>query len=117
MIDWRADYGRSGLAGLDDRPRSGRPRVVDRQKIIATTLLPPPKKYGVTHWSSRLLAAHQIASLLLTPLSAHGTPLGVLQFGHRTHRRWSVQDLHQARLLAVHLTPLLARLHNAGADQ
>ena len=58
VIDWRADYVRSGLAGLDDRPRSGRPRVVDRKMDIAATLLPPPKKYGVTHWSSRLLAAH-----------------------------------------------------------
>jgi transposase len=58
VIDWRADYDRSGLAGLDDEPRSGRPRIVDRRKIIATTLLPPPKKYGVTHWSSRLLAQH-----------------------------------------------------------
>lgn len=58
VIDWRANYGRSGLAGLDDRPRSGRPRSVDRKKIIAATLLPPPKKYGVTHWSSRLLARH-----------------------------------------------------------
>jgi len=58
VIDWRADYDRSGLAGLQDKPRSGRPRTVDRKKIIATTLLPPPKKYGVTHWSSRLLARH-----------------------------------------------------------
>lgn len=58
VIDWRADYVRSGLGGLDDRPRSGRPRTVDRKKIIAATLLPPPKKYGVTHWSSRLLAEH-----------------------------------------------------------
>ena len=58
VIDWRADYDRSGLAGLDDEPRSGRPRIVDRRKIIATTLLPPPRKYGVTHWSSRLLAGH-----------------------------------------------------------
>ncbi len=32
--------------------------MVDRQKIIAATLLPPPRKYGVTHWSSRLLADH-----------------------------------------------------------
>ena len=58
VIDWRAGYDQSGLAGLDDEPRSGRPRIVDRRKIIATTLLPPPKKYGVTHWSSRLLAQH-----------------------------------------------------------
>lgn len=58
VIDWRADYERSGIAGLADKPRSGRPRIVDRKKIIATTLLAPPKKYGVTHWSSRLLAEH-----------------------------------------------------------
>jgi transposase len=58
VIDWRADYDRSGLAGLRDEPRSGRPRTVGRKKIIATTLLAPPKKYGVTYWSSRLLARH-----------------------------------------------------------
>ncbi len=58
VIDWRARYAMSGLAGLQDGQRSGRPRTVDRRKIIATTLVPPPKKYGVTHWSSRLLADH-----------------------------------------------------------
>jgi len=58
VIDWRAGYDRAGLAGLDDASRSGRPRTVDRKKIIAVTLLAPPKKYGVTHWSSRLLAQH-----------------------------------------------------------
>ncbi len=26
--------------------------------MIAVTLAPPPKKYAVTHWSSRLLAWH-----------------------------------------------------------
>ena len=31
---------------------------MDHNKIVATTLKPPPKKYGVTHWSSRLLAQH-----------------------------------------------------------
>jgi transposase len=36
----------------------GRPRIVDRQKIVAATLLPPPKKYGMTHRSLRLLAEH-----------------------------------------------------------
>jgi transposase len=58
VIDWRARYERSGIGGLDDEARAGRPRTVDRNKIIATTLLPPPRKYGVTHWSSRLLADH-----------------------------------------------------------
>ncbi len=57
VIDWRARYERSGIAGLEDAPRSGRPRAIDHDKIISETLLPPPKKLGVTHWSSRLLAA------------------------------------------------------------
>ena len=55
---WRKRYSEAGLAGLDDAPRSGRPKQVDDERIIAATLRPPPKKYGVTHWSSRLLATH-----------------------------------------------------------
>jgi Homeodomain-like domain len=51
-------YRARGLAGLADAPRSGRPRRVDHRAVIAATLTPPPKKYGVTHWSSRLLARH-----------------------------------------------------------
>ena len=57
VINWRARYETSGLAGLGDRLRSGRPRQVDRAAIITATLTPPPSTLGVTHWSSRLLAA------------------------------------------------------------
>jgi len=56
VITWRGRHERSGLAGLDDRPRSGRPRTVDHDRIITATLTPPPKRLGVTHWSSRLPA-------------------------------------------------------------
>src|SRR5205823_7651657 len=58
VIDWRDRYQAKGIAGLHDEDRSGRPRRIDRAKVIAVTLAPPPKKYGVTHWSSRLLARH-----------------------------------------------------------
>jgi hypothetical protein len=58
VIGWRERYTAAGLAGLNDEPRSGRPRTVDHGAIVAATLRPPPKKYGVTHWSSRLLARH-----------------------------------------------------------
>jgi len=58
VLKWRRRFAARGLAGLGDQARSGRPRVVDRNKIVAATLKPPPKKYGVTHWSSRLLADH-----------------------------------------------------------
>ena len=56
VLRWRARYAERGLAGLDDRERSGRPRELDHRAIVAETLKPPPKKLGVTHWSSRLLA-------------------------------------------------------------
>jgi transposase len=55
---WRGRYAADGIAGLFDESRSGRPKRIDDQKIITATLTPPPKKYGVTHWSSRLLAEH-----------------------------------------------------------
>ena len=58
VIAWRDRYQAKGIAGLHDEDRSGRPRRIDRAKVIAVTLAPPPKKYGVTHWSSRLLARH-----------------------------------------------------------
>ena len=56
VISWRARYDSSGIDGLSDRGRSGRPRRVDHGEIISATLRPPPKKLGVTHGSSRLLA-------------------------------------------------------------
>ena len=39
------------------RARVGRARSTTAT-IVAATLTPPPKKYGVTHWSSRLLGRH-----------------------------------------------------------
>src|SRR5271155_312442 len=58
VIAWRARYETSGIGGLVDRARSGRPRSLDHGEIVAATLTPPPPKLGVTHWSSRLLANH-----------------------------------------------------------
>ncbi len=58
VLKWRGRYQAKGQAGLVDDPRSGRPRSVDHAKVVSVTLAPPPKKYGVTHWSTRLLARH-----------------------------------------------------------
>ena len=57
VTGWRARYERSGIGGLSDEARPGRPRTIDHRRIIAATLKAPPKKLGITHWSSRLLAA------------------------------------------------------------
>jgi hypothetical protein len=56
VIAWRERYQERGLPGLRDRERPGRPRELDHRAIVTETLKPPPKKLGVTHWSSRLLA-------------------------------------------------------------
>jgi transposase len=57
VIQWRNRYASAGLAGLTDAARSGRPKTIDDAAIIAATLEPPPERLGVTHWSTRLLAA------------------------------------------------------------
>ena len=54
---WRNRYAERGLAGLDGVRPPGRPRSVDRAKVITATLTKPPESLGVTHWSSRLLGS------------------------------------------------------------
>jgi len=63
VIKWRDRFAAHGLAGLDDEPRSGRPKTVDDAAIIAATLDPPPGRLGVTHWSTRLLARHLVGMI------------------------------------------------------
>jgi transposase len=57
VITWRERYRSGGIDALSDAPRSGRPKTVDEAEIVARTLDPPPERLGVTHWSTRLLAA------------------------------------------------------------
>lgn len=58
VIKWRDRFAANGIAGLDDDPRSGRPKTIDDAAIIAATLDAPPVSLSVTHWSSRLLGRH-----------------------------------------------------------
>ncbi len=55
---WKKRFHERRVAGLADRPRSGRGNRLSPQKeaqILALTQKPPPKPY--THWSARRLAA------------------------------------------------------------
>jgi transposase-like protein len=58
VIKWRDRFAATGLAGLDDHPRAGRPKTIDDAAIIAATLEAPPESLAITHWSSRLLGRH-----------------------------------------------------------
>ena len=55
VIAWKKRYAADGIAGLEDRPKPGRPAQIDEVAVVLATLEPPPEKLGVTHWSSRLL--------------------------------------------------------------
>ena len=57
VIAWKKRYAAGGIGGLQDRPKPGRPAQVDEVAVVLATLEPPPERLGVTHWSSRLLAA------------------------------------------------------------
>jgi EAL domain-containing protein (putative c-di-GMP-specific phosphodiesterase class I) len=57
-----------------------------------------------------LLTRLGFASLLLIPIRVGDRPLGVLEYCHRSHRRWTLQDITHARLLAAHLAGALARM-------
>jgi transposase len=56
---WRGRFAQAGLAGLRDRPRSGKPRTYDdafRQRVLSTLEAPPPP--GQSTWDGPAVAAH-----------------------------------------------------------
>ena len=48
VLTWRGRYARDGLAGLADRPRSGRPRQVSAADVVACTLRIAPRLRSAT---------------------------------------------------------------------
>ncbi|MDQ2749425.1 MAG: EAL domain-containing protein [Actinomycetota bacterium] len=61
-----------------------------------------------------VLVRDHMASLLLAPVVGGGTPLGILEFRHRHHHRWTIGEMTHARTLAEHVANVLLRLsgHN-----
>src|SRR3712207_1404975 len=80
VVTWRRRYAESGLAGLEDLPRPGKPSPLPEQlrdRVLELTLTEPPLELGVTHWSSRLLA---------TALATEGTPISHVTIARIWHR-------------------------------
>ena len=46
VIAWKKRYAAEGIAGLDDRPKPGRPAQVDEVAVVLATLEPPPEQAG-----------------------------------------------------------------------
>lgn len=83
----RRRFAEEGLAGLQERPRSGRPPTVTARKraqVVALTLKPPAP--GVTHWTTRDLARRAGVS--------HST----------VHRIWEAHALKPHRLTSFKFT-------------
>lgn len=57
VLLWRRRYAEGGLAGLDDLDRPGRSPRAAAADVLAATMLAPPRRLAITHWSSRLLGA------------------------------------------------------------
>lgn len=77
---WRKRFERSGVAGLTDAPRSGRPRTIDDAKVtevIEKTLQSRPD--NATHWSTTLMAEE-------TGLNAMAISRIWRSFGLKPHR-------------------------------
>lgn len=55
VVSWRERYRTSGITGLVDAARSGRPTSVSSTDVLLRTLRPPP--LGYQRWSSRILGA------------------------------------------------------------
>jgi transposase len=80
VVTWRGRYAESGLAGLQDLPRPGKPAQLPealRDRVLELTLTAPPTSFGATHWSSRLLA---------TALAGEGTPISHATVARIWHR-------------------------------
>jgi len=83
----RRRFAETGVAGLRERPRSGRPPTLtarQRARVVALTLRPPGA--GVTHWSTRDLARRAGVS--------HTT----------VHRIWKAHALQPHRLTTFKFT-------------
>lgn len=53
---WISAWNREGIDGLIERPKSGRPRVIDPEKMVTITdLIDHPEKANEVHWTGRKL--------------------------------------------------------------
>lgn len=64
VFKWRKRYQEAGLGGLNDLPRSGKPRKLSEEKIkeiLTLTIQRVPRE--ATHWSLRLMAKYAGVSI------------------------------------------------------
>ncbi|WP_026257367.1 IS630 family transposase [Actinopolymorpha alba] len=61
VYKWVDRFTEGGVAALESRKSTGRPRSISgsvRSRIVALTKRPPPKETGLTHWSTQEMAKY-----------------------------------------------------------
>jgi predicted NBD/HSP70 family sugar kinase/transposase len=58
VVTWRKRYATDGIAGLEDRPISGRPGVIDEGDVVAESLLALPDQRSTRTLARRLGCSH-----------------------------------------------------------
>jgi transposase len=102
VINWRNRYATGGINALGDRPRPGRPAVVDELEVVATTLADggrPPAHLGADQWSSRLLGQHLGVSFATVS---------------RIWRKWGIQPEHVETFTLGSDLQRQAKVHDIG---
>jgi len=107
IVKWRERFRASGVEGLVDQPRSGRPprlSAAQRARILRETIeVKPPK--GRSHWTSRLMARRRGVSFDTVQKIWRGSGLQP----HRQETYLSSHDPHFAakakRVIGLYLQP------------
>jgi len=89
---WRGRFSVAGMAGLCDRPRSGRPPRLtpqERIEIVALACEPPPAEHGLAGWTlDRLQEAVTRRGIAQISRSHLGTLLARADLRPHKHRMW-----------------------------
>ena len=105
---WRKRFCLEGLAGLDDRPRSGRPRIFGSEVVAGVKALAcePPEESGVP-----------LSEVELEELASHAVTEGLVDaISSSTVRRWLHADaIKPWRYRSWHLSPR-PRLRHQGSS-
>ncbi len=88
---WTRRWAAKGMDGLDDAPRTGRPRTITPEQrccVIALACSRPEENGfpGVTEWSSRLLASRMVTTGEVVSLSARSVARILARASIKPHR-------------------------------
>ena len=107
VIRWKRRYAAEGVAGLDDRAKSGRPLSIDPMRIVLATLEPPPERLGVTDACYPRHRNEEFLAFLKQVAKAYPRrQLHIVVDNYATHKHDNVTAwLGKNKRITLHFTP------------